>query len=385
MAKIGSRLDALPAWVRVLMIAALLWGFLVAINAMGSGFKMLGAAYVKGGGEGGIFGGITSPFAGLAIGVLATVIVQSSSVSTSTVVAAVAAGQLPLEIAVFTVMGCNIGTTVTNTLVALGHVRQDQEFRRALAGATMHDFFNLMCVAVFFPLELATGWLHRLAAALTWHYDKQEKYHSPIKAHFKAVTHSLKAFLEGDLGLSSKTVGITMVVIGLIVLIIALVYITKVMRSLIMAKMERSLNAALEKSGLFAIVIGVALTIAVQSSSITTSLMIPLFAAGILTLENGFPVTLGANIGTTVTALLASLAVDPNLEHAELGLTIALVHLLFNLSGTLLFFPIPAIRHIPIRCAVKLADITMKNKMYAILYVLICFILLPLAGTLIFR
>ena len=385
MGNLKSRVESLPPWMRCILLFALLWAFLSAINVMGAGFKALGESTVKGGGQGGIFGGITSPFAGLALGILATVLVQSSSVSTSTVVAAVAAGQLPLDTAVFTIMGCNIGTTVTNTLVAMGHVRQDAEFRRAIAGATMHDFFNLMCVIVFFPLEWATGWLRSLATSMTWEYDKREKYASPIKSHFKDVSKGLKSFLSEDLGLTGNAVGITMVAISLFVIIFALIWITRTMRSLIIGRLEKSLNAVLEKSGVIAIVIGALLTISVQSSSIVTSLMIPLFASGILTLRNGFPVTLGANIGTTVTALLASLAVDPTLEMAEAGLTVALVHLLFNIAGTVTFFPIPAVRHIPIRCAEKLAEMTMKNKFYAFGYVVVVFIVIPLVGAIIFK
>jgi sodium-dependent phosphate cotransporter len=121
------------------------------------------------------------------------------------------------------------------------------------------------------------------------------------------------------------------------------------------------------------------MTIAVQSSSITTSLLVPMCAAGVLTLRNAFPIMLGANIGTTVTALLASLATDN-----ENGLTIALVHTLFNVGGVMIIYPIPALRGIPIRLARLLSVRAQRNIFWVVGYVGFVFILLPLLGYLVF-
>ena len=121
------------------------------------------------------------------------------------------------------------------------------------------------------------------------------------------------------------------------------------------------------------------MTIAVQSSSITTSLLVPMCAAGVLTLRNAFPIMLGANIGTTVTALLASLATDN-----ETGLTIALVHTLFNVGGVMIIYPIPFLRRIPLRLARILAVRAQRNMFWVVGYVVGVFILLPLCGYLVF-
>ncbi len=363
--------------IRIGLLLGLLYVFLLSIQVMGSAFKLMGSAHAEG-----LFSGLVTPFAGLSVGILATVLVQSSSMTTSLVVSAVGAGQLPLEVAVFAIMGCNIGTTITNTLVSLGHVRQDAEFRRAFAGSTMHDFFNIMAVMVFMPLEMATGMLRKSAIYLAEHIYTDGtggKFTSPIKAMTKPIAKMLKHFCTDTLDLGSTWGGIAMLVLALGALVCALVMITKIMKLLMMARMERSLNRVLEKSGLLGIVIGIALTVSVQSSSITTSLMVPLFAAGILKLENGFPVTLGANIGTTVTALLAALTTGVN------GLTIALVHLLFNLSSTAIIYPVPAVRRVPIRLAEKLAELAVRNRFYAVFYVVGFFVIIPLVGNLIFR
>jgi len=91
-----------------------------------------------------------------------------------------------------------------------------------------------------------------------------------------------------------------------------------------------------------------------------------------MTIHQVFPVALGANVGTTVTALLASLATG-----SPAALTIALVHLLFNVTGILIFYPIPALRQIPIKCALILADLAARNRIYAILFILFVYFLIP--------
>ena len=122
-------------------------------------------------------------------------------------------------------------------------------------------------------------------------------------------------------------------------------------------------------------------TVVRKRDFVADSLMVPLAGAGVLTLHQAFPVTLGANLGTTVTALLAAMAVTD--ANAEAGLTIALVHLLFNLSGTLLIYPFEPIRNIPLRMAAGLADIAVRSKRWAIVYVICLFYAIPVLFALI--
>jgi sodium-dependent phosphate cotransporter len=149
------------------------------------------------------------------------------------------------------------------------------------------------------------------------------------------------------------------------------------MRSAMQTRVEVVLSLVLGRTAILAMLVGLVVTTMVQSSSITTSLLVPLVGAGLLTLEHAFPVTIGANIGTTVTALLASIAVTG--VNASAGVTIALVHLLFNLSGTVMVYPIPAVRNIPLSAARKLADIATKSRHWAVVYVLLLFYGLPAA------
>ena len=121
-----------------------------------------------------------------------------------------------------------------------------------------------------------------------------------------------------------------------------------------------------------AIFFGMILTFLVQSSSITTSLVIPLVGAGILTVEQIFPFTLGANVGTTITAMLAALSTG-----SLAAVTIAFTHLFFNLTGIGLVFPVKIIRMVPIRLAYKLADLTARSRGLAGVYIVLVFYIIP--------
>ena len=368
---------------RVAFVLVLLYLFLVAIQMMGGSIKMMGKDTSQG-----LFTGVNNPFAGLAVGILATVLVQSSSTTTSTIVALVGGGSLTVTQAVPMIMGANIGTTVTNTLVSLGHMRKSQAFQRAFSAATVHDFFNLLCVATLLPLEIATGFLSKSAEWLTslmlgppgteLTVGGGLSYKSPIKVAVKTAFKAVQGVLE-DFGLTGNTLAVAILVIGIALTFLCLILITKNMRALISGPLEKALNRSLGRSGLLGMGLGILITAAVQSSSITTSLLVPLCAAGILSLENAFPIMLGANIGTTVTALLASLGTD---ERG--GLTIALVHLGFNLCGVLLFYPVRRLRMIPIRAARSLARRASRNPVWVLGYVVGVFVVMPIAGWWIF-
>ena len=366
-------------FLRMGAVVGLVYLFLVSIRLMGSAVKVLGADAATD-----LFSGVANPFAGVAVGVLATVLVQSSSTTTATIVGLV--GQsggtaLPLKAAVPMIMGANLGTTITNTIVSIGHVRQGGAFRRAFAAATVHDFFNLLLVLTLLPLELMTGFLEKSATVLSGFFQGSSgsEYKSPIKAAVKAGEKPILELFT-SFGLQGGALSIVLVGIALALIAVCLIYITRNMRVLISGPLELALNRVLGKSGFLGILVGTLMTIAVQSSSITTSLLVPMCAAGVLTLRNAFPIMMGANIGTTVTALLASLAADN-----QAGLTIALVHTLFNLIGVCILYPIPAVRRIPLRLARLLAVRAQRNVLWVVFYVVGVFILLPLVGYLVFH
>ena len=159
---------------------------------------------------------------------------------------------------------------------------------------------------------------------------------------------------------------------------LSLYFIVKIMRSLVVKKAEVMLNNVIESKAYMGILAGLIFTIIVQSSSITTSLLVPLIGAGIITVETAFPMTLGANIGTTATAILASFSTGN-----PAAITIAFAHLLFNLIGVLCIHPIKVFRRIPIYLAKNLGDLAFRKRRYALIYVTSVFFLLPLSMILI--
>lgn len=370
----------LPNWGRVLLVVSLLYLFLAGVKGLETGIKLLGSGFTDT-----LFDGVSNPIAALFVGILGTVLVQSSSVTTATIVGLVGAGTLTVDAAVPMIMGANIGTTVTNSLASLGYLRRSAEFRKAFAGATMHDFFNVLSVAILLPVEVATGFLSSAATNLASILRDNAaidfaKPDSPIKAAVKVPVEFVES-LAGRFASSEAVIGSVVLIAGLAMIFFALAFITRNMRQLVIGRIERSLNAALERgAGIPAMFLGMVITVSVQSSSITTSVLIPLIAAGVLSLKNAFPVTLGANVGTTVTALLASLATDGNA-----GLAIALTHTLFNLLGILIWYPIPRLRVIPIRLAERLAAIAEVRKSMVLVYVVGTFVVLPLIGVLVLR
>ena len=230
----------------------------------------------------------------------------------------------------------------------------------------MHDFFNVVIVAVLLPLELLTGAISSLAERISEPLvgAAGTEWKSPLKALVKEPVGWLKD-VWSSLGADGNLLGAMLVVCGVGTVLLALAFVTKNMRRLLADRVERSLNLVLGKgSGLVALLVGVVITISVQSSSITTSILIPMAAAGVLSLRNTYPVTLGANVGTTITALLAALATS-----RPEALTIALVHTLFNVGGILLLYPIAALREIPIRGAQTLARVAVERRLVAVAYV----------------
>lgn len=370
-------LAEMPPAARAALVVGLLYLFLTGVGLLGDGIAALGEDFQEQ-----LFASVDTPVAGLMVGLLATVLAQSSSVTTSTIVGLVGTGLLSIDAAVPMVMGANLGTTVTNTLASLGHVRRPNEFRPAFAAATVHDIFNVLAVAVLLPLELLTGLLSDIALWLTEALigSTGVEYESPVK---EAVDAPVDLLADGlaTVGLSGNLLGGTMAVLGLAAIFVALAYITRNMRVLIASRVERSINAMLGRGGgAPAILLGIVITVAVQSSSITTSILIPLAAAGVVSLRNLYPVTLGANVGTTISALLASLAAT----RSE-ALTVALVHTVFNIMGIALFYPVPALREVPIRLAERLAEVATRRRSTVVAYVLILFIVLPALGVVLVR
>ena len=354
-------------------MALLLFGFLVGVKGLGEGFKLLGGDALEV-----IFSTTANPFMGLVVGILTTTVVQSSSVTTAMIVGLVAAPEspLPLANAVPMIMGANIGTTVTATVVSLAHMGRREEFEKAFPVAVCHDLFNYATVVVLLPLEMMTGYLQWAARSLAESlegvggYDYESPLANAISAALSPVERLAAALLPTE-----PLQGVGLILFAGATIFITLFLLVKVMRSLVQTRVERLVTNVLGSSAVLSILVGVVVTVMVQSSSITTSLLVPLGAAGLLRLEQALPITIGANVGTTVTALLATLSVSgPN---AIFGLEIALVHLLFNLTGMVLIYPVEAVRNIPLRGARFLTSLALRNRKLTLVWVAALFYGVP--------
>jgi len=349
-------------YARLLALALVLYAFLIGLDMVGIAFKLFGGNFAET-----LLTTTENPFVGLFVGILATSLVQSSSPTTSIVVTMVASNALTVEGAIPIIMGANIGTSVTNTIVSLAHVNRREEFQRAFAGATVHDVFNWMAVLILFPLEYFT---HFLAHASRWLTTLLVdvggiELFNPLKAIVRPVAGGIST-LVGETGALT-------LIIGLVLLMGSLKLLVDLLKVIMSERAEQMLHRTLFRSPAAAIIAGMLMTAMVQSSSITTSAIVPLVGAGIVTLEQLFPFTIGANVGTTITAMLAALATaSPG------AVTVAFAHLLFNISGALIIYVPAPMRRIPLAIARRLGKLGSENRLLAGAYVIIVFFGIPL-------
>uniref|UniRef100_A0A3Q2QI38 Solute carrier family 34 member 2a n=1 Tax=Fundulus heteroclitus TaxID=8078 RepID=A0A3Q2QI38_FUNHE len=442
---------------KFVILLGLLYMFICSLDILSSAFQLVGGKPA-----GDIFQDnsvLSNPLAGLVIGVLVTLLVQSSSTSSSIVVSMVSSGILTVQVAVPIIMGTNIGTSVTNTLVAMTQAGDRSTFRRAFAGATVHDFFNWLSVLVLLPLEAATGYLYVVTELIIDSFQIQSgeapdllnvitdvlteaiiqlddsvlgdiasggseaRNKSMIKRWCQTqfnttlqnvtvpgpenctspafcwvdgnITVTLKNVSEEyntqkcrhlfvDVNLPDLAVGLILLALSLLVLCSCLVCIVKLLNSMLKGQVASVIKKILNTdfpfpfgwvTGYIAIIVGAGMTFIVQSSSVFTSAITPLVGIGVISLERAYPLSLGSNIGTTTTAILAAMA-SPG-ERLANALQIALVHFLFNISGIILWYPIPFTR-LPIRLAKGLGNITANYRWFAAVYIISCFLVLPL-------
>ncbi len=354
-------------WLLVLFLIYLL---ISAVGMIGSGFK--GAT---GGQVGDLFAFATNPFMGLIVGIIGTAMIQSSSTVTSIIVGLVAGG-LSVEMAVPMIMGANIGTTITNTIVSLGHINHKKQFRRAFAAATVHDFFNLMAVAIFLPIEIIFHPLQKFGGYLASHLVGGEDMSVKGLNFIKPIT---KPFIDTFQNLaemvSAQAASILLIIFGIFIIFLSIIFVGKLLKKLMVGRAKHIMHSSIGRGPISGITSGAIITVLVQSSSTTTSLMVPLAGSGVFKLKQIYPFTLGANIGTTITALLAATAIAG--PTAILALQIALVHLLYNTSAVALIYGIKNLRKMPIRGAMWLARIASDKKIYALIYMVGVFFVLP--------
>ena len=178
-----------------------------------------------------------------------------------------------------------------------------------------------------------------------------------------------------DAGATSKDdvlSGVVVVVIGIALLFSCLFSLIKVLNHVILGVSTRIINKATDVNPYLAILIGLGLTAIIQSSSVVTSTLTPLCGVGVLSLEQMFSLTLGANIGTTLTGIMAALLSNEN------AMQVALAHLSFNVTGVLIWFPLPFMRAVPLTIARFNGRTARAYRLYPFIYIFFVFFFAPL-------
>ncbi len=366
---------------RVGVTLALLFAFLIGIRGLSVAFAGLGQGVAQA-----VFTSVGNPLVALLVGLLATAIVQSSSISTSMIVAFVAApgAGLPVHSAIAMVMGANIGTTVTSSFVALGYTGRSQEFRNALEASACHSSFNLLTALVLFPLELLTGVLSKIGAgaanaigALSGNFELP----NPIGAATRACLSPLEAGLVVLLPSHEIAYAVLLGLTGALIYVCLMVMV-RLLRGPTGMEFKRHAMQHLDKHPAGNLVVGTLATGVLHSSSAVTSLLVPLSAAGLLRLRHVLALTLGANLGTTLTALVASLAAPA--QTANVAIQVAVVHVAFNLIGVALVFTHPALRRAFMKLPQRFARVASVSRRRAATCLLLVYYLVPTAGILLF-
>jgi solute carrier family 34 (sodium-dependent phosphate cotransporter) len=294
---------------------------------------------------------------------------QSSSATTSIVVALVASGSVTLQGAVPIIMGANVGTTITSTIVSLGFINKKKEFRRAVAAGTYDDFFNILTVVVVFPLEYYYGFLSTLSEWIT------NLFYTPVSPQIQEpATHFWLGFTPiSNFLLKHLPSPFFLTVLALILLFTSILIFRKLISGLLIGRSPEGFSRFFFKSQLKSFAWGLLTTAAIRSSTITTSVVVPIVAKKIVTIKQAAPFIMGANIGTTITAFIAAM-LNANTAGA---LSIALAHFLFNFIGVLIFFPVPVLRRLPIELANSTGELTRKYRMTGFVYLLTTFFFVP--------
>lgn len=334
--------------------------FLLAINLVGESVTSLGQETARS-----ILLATSNPFIGLFIGLLATALIQSSSTVTAMTVAVVSTGYLSLGSAIPVVMGANVGTTLTSTLVSLGFITNKNEFRKAISAGSVHDFFNIFTAILLFPLEYRYGFLSGAANYLTTIFEGTLTVSSSVDES----VFGLSAISEAILGVFPNA--IIVLILALVMLFVSIKLLSNIIYRRVIGNSKDQLKKYIFDSPYKSFGWGTLITAGVQSSSITTSLMVPLVASGRVTLKRAFPFILGANIGTTITALIAAF------NQSEAAISLAFVHLLFNLFGVLVFLPFPPIRRLPVLMAYRFGALTLDSRIIGLSYIIFTFFLMP--------
>lgn len=374
----------------VLMLIVGIFLFICSLEGVKSGFKLIFAEW-----QSGILGMIdanTAPVTGLAIGILSTALVQSSSAvvaATMVSMASMVSGGLSMESAmrfgVPMVLGANIGTTVTNTIVVFGVKRgmTTREFGDTIPGVIVDDVYEALTIAIFFAVEMTTGFLSNLTLRLGDFFSEVLNLETMFAAFDKTIidiivkapiVKPLTNFIVNLLG--PKIGGVLLFVIWFVVIVFSMGLITKGLENLIELEWEDKVTAAFSNP-FRGFLTGFSITWFVGSSSIGTSLVVPFLATKVVDLKKAYPYLCGCNMATTVDLS----QIYGYIAGGIVGLMLGSAHVILNIMALTLWLVSP-LRFVPVAIAEKIGEAIQKNQNAGVslaLWVAFIFFVVPIA------
>lgn len=311
----------------------------------------------------------SNPFTALFIGLLITAMIQSSSTTTAMVVALVASNSITIQSAIPIIMGANVGTTITSTIVSLGFINKKKEFRRAAAAGTYDGIFNILIIIILFPLEYYYGFLSGVSQWIATYFFHPGA--TPVTTTFSQKWYMFGPVVKGLVELIPN--GFLLAALSFVLLFTSILVFRKLISGLLLASSPERFSRFFFKNAWKSFFWGTVTTAAIRSSTITISVVVPIVAQRIVSLRKAAPFILGANIGTTITAFIAAFF-NVNTTGA---ISIAIAHFLFNLIGVLIFYPLPILRKVPLELAGRLGKLTTKYRLTVFVYILMIFFFIP--------
>ena len=321
------------------------------------------------------------PLAGLLLGILISAVAQSSTATTALTIAAVATGSVSVPVAVPVIIGANIGTTVTPLLASFSYADDRGAFRRAFSTASLHAWFNASAALLLFILEAAFHPLERISEVTAEAVgggrteafdDARVTFVGFFQPAVDALgTRGLAGQLPGEI-----TDGVVCIALGAILALVALRVMARQLRVLFAATTRSLFERLFGMNPLGGFSVGLFGTATVQASAVTVSALLPFAATRILRLTEALWVILGANLGTTISGLVAALTVPG--AYGVFGLQAALVHVFFNVAAVLVVTLVPGLRRLLYRLCGTSARRARRSRLTALGVVLSAFYVLPL-------
>ncbi|KAK0407350.1 hypothetical protein QR680_019148 [Steinernema hermaphroditum] len=406
---------------KVIAILLILFAFACSVNLLGEAFKLIASRGVADAiSDNPLIVNIASA---AIMGMVATLFLQSSTTVVNIVIGMISGNMITVRIALPAMMGAEVGGYITSAFIEAIKGGDPKVFRRTYAAATLHEVYNVCCVMVILPLEVAFGMIEKLSAKVAKPIEyipmdriktlqhltdpvvdrilKLEDEPTILSEYFDSPSANLfigRCIDEAGRPMSFcpynhifayslwEDTTIALLVIGatIICLMLCLGGTVKIMESLLKGPVAVAARKLLHHkragvlgyfTGYIVMGFGCAVVMLIQSNNIFHSVLKSLVATGEVTVDRMYPLVVGGNIGVTFAGILAAFAADPH--KLQVCLQVAFSQTIMNIIGMLLFYPLPLARNIPVHVAKQMGNITAKHRWFAHVVILTVFLIIP--------